>query len=109
MAQIYKSMRDGRKVRHAHRLIMERHLGRKLTKDEVVHHINHDKQDNRLENLTIMSHQEHSEHHNQKYPISKHCQWCGKEYEPNPTKRERSKTCSKDCQYKLVWQTRRAA
>lgn len=42
-----------------HRLVVEKDLGRFLTKDEQVHHINGNKQDNRLINLQVVSHQEH--------------------------------------------------
>lgn len=46
-----------------HRLIMEREIGRYLTDDEVVHHINHKRDDNRLENLQLMTKSEHMSMH----------------------------------------------
>ena len=36
-----------------HRLVMEQHLGRKLARSEVVHHINGNNSDNRLSNLEL--------------------------------------------------------
>jgi hypothetical protein len=42
---------------------MEQHIGRKLSRNEVVHHKNGDKRDNRIENLEIMSLSEHTKKH----------------------------------------------
>ena len=46
-----------------HRYLYEQHLGRKLTRYEVVHHINGDITDNRIENLQLMTLSEHGKLH----------------------------------------------
>lgn len=53
---------DGFKFKH--RFLVEQVVGRKLKDNEVVHHLDHDKTNNDITNLVLMTASEHSTHHN---------------------------------------------
>ena len=46
-----------------HHLVMEKEIGRLIMPNEVVHHKNHIRDDNRIENLELMTHSEHARLH----------------------------------------------
>lgn len=62
-----------------HRFLMAKKIGRPLKIDEVVHHINGNHKDNRIQNLKLMTHAEHNRLHRiaylKKHPIKikTHC------------------------------------
>jgi len=57
---------NSRRTTLQHRETMEQHLGRKLLAEEHVHHLNEKRADNRLENLKVLSREEHGRLHHKK-------------------------------------------
>lgn len=67
-----------------HRIVMENYLGRILKKDEVVHHKDGDKRNNKIENLEVMKAKAHSRLHSSmrgKWYAKLKCPECGKIFE----------------------------
>lgn len=83
---------------YEHRVIMEMHLGRYLAPSEEVHHIDHNKQNNDIQNLCILSSSEHHKLHRHEQLLKKEktkeqirCPICNKKISLNA---RRCKECS---------------
>lgn len=75
---------------YEHRYVMEQHLGRKLSRNEIVHHKDRNRSNNDISNLELMSISEHGKRHAIESGLSlqqtKYCVDCGKKIDPKATR-----------------------
>jgi hypothetical protein len=98
----YKYIWINRKLMPEHRHIMEKYLGRKLKPTEIIHHIDHNKLNNNIANLKIVTRSSHLQEH--AYKGYKLCDICGTQFnKPSVISIKawiKRKFCSKSCRFK---------
>lgn len=81
-----------------HRYVMSEYLGRPLLGNELVHHKNGDKKDNRIVNLELMSRSQHTSSHNKKEEVLFVCPICLLPFSKLKSRiRTENPTCSRSC------------
>jgi hypothetical protein len=98
----YRKLKINGRTVYEHRHVVEGTIGRPLARAEVVHHKNHDKLDNRSENLEITSPREHAQHHMLTKSPTTVCVICSTAFAPPTSHRERDRTCSAACKHVLL-------
>lgn len=94
-----------------HRVVMENHLGRLLDASEIVHHKDGNKFNNNVNNLEVMTNEDHVKHHRKdalRTVVDLKCPWCGAVFTRQKCKTHLTKPsklgctcCSARCRGKL--------
>jgi hypothetical protein len=87
--------------RYVHRILAQAFIKPDLDGSYEVHHKDRNPSNNSISNLQPMLRYEHKLEHLQKYPLTKFCEVCGKEFTPHKTKRLRAHVCFPECKHKL--------
>lgn len=96
MSNGYLKIRVKGKKRQLHRVLMQNSMNRQLLPSEDVHHVNENKRDNRLENLAVIPHDQHTALHRRKHPAQRKCAKCGELFK-TLSHASRAKFCSIRC------------
>lgn len=82
LAKTVKTTDGKRKTVLKHREVFEEKIGRPLKPNEIVHHIDENKRNNKLPNLEIMTRSRHTKKHARKEEVIKlECLLCKKKFE----------------------------
>lgn len=73
-------MADSRGRVLEHRYVMAEHLGRMLTTDEIVHHLDENTRNNDISNLALMLRGEHTNHHCPAFRVDLVCPYCARPF-----------------------------
>ena len=83
-----------------YRAIVEQKIGRRLSSTEHVHHLDHNPENNSLDNLTILSREDHTSHHSSNRKIPFICIICGVEGLGGNYAKKYCDSCGKIIRYK---------
>ena len=101
-APTHPAARPGQSYLPEHRLVVEKRLGRLLTHDEHIHHIDGNKSNNADDNLQVVARAEHSRIHNPRRRIILRCERCGAAVERYRSAVKSRVFCSHACRYAVL-------
>ena len=111
----YKRIRVDRKTVLVHRHLMEKKLGRKLKPFETVHHKDGNQRNNEVDNLELMTHDEHAQLHSNdnKRFVDLTCNYCGVVFKRKRHRRPEvmhvnHTFCGRRCMGLWYWKNKRA-